>query len=155
MRLYLVQHAEAKSKEEDPSRPLTEKGFETIRNMASYAEKYLRIQVDQIIHSGKLRAKQTALVLAAHLYPTKGMAVDESLEPLANPNIWKERLTEIKTNIILVGHLPHLSKLAGQLLYMGESREVVTFKMGGILCLVKDEDGHWTIQWMVTPEILP
>ena len=26
MRIYLVQHAEAKPKEEDPERPLTEKG---------------------------------------------------------------------------------------------------------------------------------
>ncbi len=155
MKLYLIQHAEAKSKKEDLSRPLTEKGFETIRKMASYAEKYLNIQVDQIIHSGKLRAKQTASVLAAHLYPPKGIVIDIDLEPLADPKIWKERLAEAKIDIMLVGHLPHLSKLTGKLFYGDESREVITFEMGGILCLEKDEYGYWTIQWMVTPEILP
>ena len=56
MKLYLVQHAESKRKEEDPSRPLSEKGWEDIRKMAKYAEKYLHIQVNQIFHSGKLRA---------------------------------------------------------------------------------------------------
>lgn len=151
----MVQHAEAKSKEEDPSRHLTEGGFETIRKVANFAEKYLHIQVDQIIHSGKLRAKQTALVLAEHLYPVKGIAVDVDLEPLADPRIWKSRLIEVTKDIMLIGHLPHLKKLTGKLLYGDESREVVTFKMGGILCLEKDEDGQWTIQWMVTPEILP
>ena len=43
MRLYLVQHADAKLKEEDPSRPLSDKGWGDIRNVAKYAEKYLRI----------------------------------------------------------------------------------------------------------------
>ena len=56
MKLYLVQHAESKRKEGDPSRPLSEKGREDIRKMAKYAEKYLHIQVKQIFHSGKLRA---------------------------------------------------------------------------------------------------
>ncbi|MFQ6125166.1 MAG: phosphohistidine phosphatase SixA [Candidatus Heimdallarchaeota archaeon] len=155
MKLYLVQHAEAKNKETDPSRPLTEEGFKAIKKMASYAEKYLHIHIDQIIHSGKLRAKQTADVLSEYLHPTKGVVVSKDLEPLTDPKLWKKRLETATTDIMLVGHLPHLSKLTSKLFYEGESREVVTFKMGGILCLKKDEDNQWTIQWMVTPEIIP
>ncbi|MCH8022628.1 MAG: phosphohistidine phosphatase SixA [Thaumarchaeota archaeon] len=155
MRLYLVQHAEAKREEEDPSRPLSEKGLEDTRKVAKYAHEHLHIQADEIIHSGKLRAKQTAEVLADHLNPAKGVSVGEGLEPLADPKVWGKRLSEATANLMLVGHLPHLSRLAAQLLCGDTGSEVVAFKMAGIVCLEKDENDRWTLQWMVTPEILP
>jgi phosphohistidine phosphatase len=155
MRLYLVQHAEPKRKEEDPSRPLSEKGWEDIRKVAKYAEKHLQIQVEQIVHSGKLRAKQTAEVLAEHLHPVKAVTVAEGLEPLADPKVWKNRLAGTAENIVIVGHLPHLSKLTGHLLTGDESKEVITFRMAGITCLERDESGRWTVRWMITPEIIP
>lgn len=72
MFLYLVQHAEAKREEEDPSRPLSEKGLEEIKKVALYAER-LNIKVSQIFHSGKRRALQTAEVLAQHLRIERGI----------------------------------------------------------------------------------
>ena len=155
MKLYLVQHAESKRREEDPSRPLSEKGWSDIRKVAKYAEKHLDIEVSQIIHSGKLRAKQTAEVLAEYLQPTNGLRAAESLEPLAEPNVWKNRLDEITEDIMIVGHLPHLGKLAGHLLTEDEGKDVVTFRNGGIVCLDREESGRWSVQWVVTPEIIP
>ncbi len=38
MKLYLVQHGEAKKKEEDPLRPLSESGREDVQRVAKYAE---------------------------------------------------------------------------------------------------------------------
>ena len=155
MKLYLVQHAEPKRKEEDPSRPLSEKGWEDIRKMAKYAEKYLRIQVNQIFHSGKLRAKQTAEILAEHLHPAKVVMTAQGLEPLADPKVWKNRLDKTIENVMMVGHLPHLDKLSSSLLTGSEGKEVVAFRMGGIVCLERDESGRWTVQWAITPEIIP
>jgi phosphohistidine phosphatase len=155
MRLYLIQHAEAKSKEENPSRPLSEKGLKDIKKVAKYAQRNLRIQVAEIVHSGKLRAVQTANVLAEHLKPTKGPTTSKDLEPLANPGIWKNRLAETTKDIILVGHLPHLSKLSGLLLAGNEDNEIIEFRMGVIVCLERDESGRWSTKWMITPEILP
>jgi phosphohistidine phosphatase len=155
MRLYLAQHAEAKSKEEDPSRPLSENGWTTIRKVAKYSEKHLRIRVTEIIHSGKVRAKQTAEVLAKHLKPTKGITSSKYLEPLANPGFWKDRLTGKTKDIMLVGHLPHLSKLCGLLLTGNEDKETIGFKLGGIVCLERDEISRWITQWIVVPEIIP
>ena len=155
MRLYLVQHAEAKSKEENPSRPLSEKGLEDIKKVAKYAQKNLRIQVAEIVHSGKLRAVQTADVLAEHLKPTKGPTTSKDLEPLANPGIWKNRLAETTKDIVLVGHLPHLSKLSGLLLAGNEDKDIIEFRMGGIVCLERNESGRWSTKWMITPEIIP
>lgn len=155
MKLYLVQHAESKRKEEDPSRPLSERGREDIQKVAKYAEEYLSIQVNRIIHSGKLRAKQTAEVLADHLHPAKGVMAAEDIEPLADPKVWKNRLAETTEDIMVVGHLPHLGKLAGYLLTGDAGKDVLTFRMGGITRLERDESGRWTIQWMITPETIP
>jgi len=154
MKLYLIQHAESKRKEEDPGRPLSDKGCKNIEKMARYASEHLCIEVDRIVHSGKLRAKQTAEVLAEHLNPDICRVVDKNLEPLADLTIWKKSLAETSEGIMLVGHLPHLSKLASELLVGDENMEVVAFKMGGIVCLERDQQGRWTIQWMVNPEII-
>lgn len=155
MKLYLVQHAESKRKEEDYTRSLSDRGWKDIRKTANYAKEHLRIRVEQIVHSGKLRAKQTAEVLAEHLNPPKGVITDTNLEPLADPKAWKKRLGETTGDIMLVGHLPHLSKLASNLLAGDENKEVIAFRMGGIVCLERDQQRRWTIQWMITPDTTP
>ena len=155
MRLFFVQHAESKSKEEDPERPLSEKGLKDIKKTAVYAMNNLRIEVKQIFHSGKLRAQQTAEILAGCLTPQKEVKVNKDLEPLADPRIWQTRLAETNEDIALVGHLPHLSKLASALLVHDENKEVVAFRMGAILCLERGQQSGWTIQWLVTPETIP
>jgi len=151
--LYLVQHAEPKRKEEDASRPLSDKGWKDIKKIAEYAKDHLHINIEQIVHSGKLRAKQTAEVLAEYLNP-KEMVIDENLAPLANPKVWQKRLAERTKDIMLAGHLPHLGKLASILLVDNEDKGVITFRMGGIVCFEREQEGCWTILWMITPEII-
>lgn len=155
MKLYLVQHAESKRKEEDHTRSLSDRGWKDIRKTANYAKEHLRIKVEQIVHSGKLRAKQTAEVLAEHLNPPKAVITDTNLEPLADPKAWKKRLVETTEDIMLVGHLPYLSKLASYLLAGDENKEVIAFRMGGIVCLERDQQRRWTIHWMITPDTTP
>src|SRR5205807_2540846 len=64
MRLYLVQHGAAKSEAEDPQGGLTEEGQRTVERMADFPAA-LRLPLDRIEHSEKLRARQTAEILAA------------------------------------------------------------------------------------------
>jgi phosphohistidine phosphatase len=94
MRLYLVQHGEAKREEEDPSRPLTENGRIEVERVAEFLAR-AGVKVDRILHSGRLRAAQTAEILARHLRPSKGVERAEGLDPLADPNIWAEKLREV------------------------------------------------------------
>jgi len=154
MFLYLVQHAEAKSEEEDPSRPLSSKGIEDIKRVASHIS-ILNIEVDEIFHSGKLRARQTAEILTAILKIAKGITETDGLAPLDNSELWAERLTFKTTPVMLVGHLPHLGKLASLLLCGDIEENIVTFKMGGIVCLKRDNNKDWSLQWMILPELLP
>jgi phosphohistidine phosphatase len=153
MNLYLVQHAEAKKEDEDPLRPLSEKGIFDIQKIALYLS-MLSVNVDAILHSPKLRAKQTAEILFRALKPMGGLSEAEGLSPLDEPSIIAERLKDTRDSLIMVGHLPHLGRLASLLLCKDYNREIISFKMAGIVCLKRDEGEKWSLQWMLTPEVV-
>lgn len=153
MFLYLVQHAEAKREEEDPARGLTEKGFRDIVKVAAYAAK-LDVKIARIFHSGKTRALQTAQVLEEHLTPEKGISEIDGLTPMDDPDIWSKRIPQINDDVVLVGHLPHLARLSSLVLCGGKENNIIDFKMGGIVCLKRFEDKHWSVAWMITPEVV-
>ena len=150
-RAYLVQHGEAKRKEEDPQRPLTEKGRRDTEKIAEFLSR-TGVKINRIVHSGKLRAKQTAEIIASKL-GVNNIEEDSSLEPLADPEIWVRKLGEIKEDIMLVGHLPHLSLLAGLLLAGSKDIQPVKFTYSGVICLEKTENA-WKIAWMIIPDLL-
>jgi phosphohistidine phosphatase len=152
MLLYLVQHAEARKEEEDRSRGLTDKGFRDIAMTAVYAQK-LGVRASVIYHSGKKRAAQTAKVLADYLKPEKGVKETGDLAPLDDPALWSKRIAEVNEDIMLVGHLPYLAKLAGLLLCGDKEKMFVGFRMGGVVCLKRSDDGKWAMEWMISPEM--
>ncbi len=151
MTLYLIQHAEAKSEQEDPSRGLSEKGLSDIKKIAHHAAVGLYIKVSQIFHSGKKRAQQTAQILAENLHPDSGIAESGGLAPMHEPKIWAERLSSIEEDIMLVGHLPHIGRLAALLICDDENKKAINFKMGGIVCLKRNEDMSWSLEWTLMP----
>ncbi len=153
MTLYLVRHAEAKAEQEDPSRGLSENGLSDIKKTAGHAAG-LSIRVNQIFHSSKKRAMQTARVLAECLHPDKGVAESDGLNPMDEPGIWAERLTDIQEDIMLVGHLPHLGRLTALLVCGNKDRKVVNFKAAGIMCLKRNEDMSWSLEWMLIPSMV-
>lgn len=149
MKIYLVQHGESKPETEDPSRPLTDKGRNEVESVARHIAS-LGLEVSQIWHSGRLRAKQTADILAQHLMPPRGVNQQEGLGPLDDPEKAKELLLQVRESLLIVGHLPHLSKLVS-LLILGETdKEVIRFRMGGMVCLARSGDS-WLIDWAITP----
>jgi phosphohistidine phosphatase len=153
MFLYLVQHAEAKGKEEDPARDLTEKGRRDSERVARYL-KGLQVQVRQIFQSGKTRAQSTAAILAAQVQATAGVSAAPGLAPLDDPDIWAERLASLDEDVMLVGHLPHLGRLAGLLLSGDKERSVINFQMGGVVRLRRLDAGRWAVDWLVVPDIV-
>lgn len=64
MKLYLVQHGEASAKTVDPERPLTELGRTDVEQLARFLGE-AGVRIERVMHSGKLRAVQTAECLAA------------------------------------------------------------------------------------------
>ena len=55
---------------------------------------------------------------------------------------------------MLVGHLPYMSKLASLLLCGDETKPVIAFQTGGVLCLQRAGRDAWSVRWMVTPNIV-
>lgn len=155
MKLYLVQHGEAKPEEEDPERSLTENGVAGIRRVASFIIRATDISVQMILHSGKKRALQTAELFAEKFKPPKGVELGKELNPMSLPWGWVERLAQMEEDIMLVGHLPHLQKLSALLLCQDENKPIIKFQCGGVISLFKDESGIWSLIWMITPQIVP
>ncbi len=152
MDLFLVQHGEAKSEAEDPERPLTDRGTETVRRMANWAAE-IGLKVDQIRHSGKRRAEQTAMLLAERLSPPQGVIVVPGLKPNDDVRPVAEELQDQQGSVMLVGHLPHLSRLAGLLLTGDSERTVIRFQMAGIVCL-SNQESQWAVHWIMRPDLL-
>lgn len=148
---YLVQHGEAKPKEEDPERPLTRQGRDDVARVARDLVPR-SLELGRILHSGKRRAAETAEILATHLEPREGVEEAEGLGPLDDPAEARRLLEEADRPLMLVGHLPHLSRLASSLLTGDQEREVVSFRNGGVLCLESGEQG-WEVSWYLTPEL--
>jgi phosphohistidine phosphatase len=154
MMLYLVQHGEAKRKEEDPKRPLTARGEEDVRRVAEFARR-AGVQVDQIRHSGKRRAEQTADILARALRPPHGVMAVSGLNPEDPVEPVARALAAESASLMLVGHLPFLAALAAELITGNHELPVVRFQMGGIVGLERNGSGDWSLAWMVTPDLLP
>lgn len=153
MMLYLVQHGEAQREEVDPARPLSGKGRADVRKVALFAAG-AGVRVERLFHSCKLRARETADIMGEVLGPVAGSAETDGLAPLDDPAIWAERLQAMTAATMLVGHLPHLQRLAGLLLCGTAEKQGVAFAMGGIVALERDEAGNWSLRWMVIPDLV-
>ena len=154
MKLYLVQHGKAKKKDESPDRPLNGEGKNASKKTACFAAEQAHISVNAVLHSGKTRARDTAEIMAAYLCPVKGMIEEKDLLPNDDPQEWASRLSGEKEDIMLVEHLPQLSKLASLLLAGSDEKFSIDFKNSGIVCLQRDDSSNWMLSWAVTPEIL-
>jgi len=154
VRVYLVQHGVAKTKEEDPARPLTPEGREEVERVArTAAARGVRPAV--ILHSGKARAQETAEILAAHTRPEDGLRAVKGLAPDDAPRRARKRIEEARGPLMLVGHLPHLGRLASLLLTGSDEGEIVAFRKGGVVCLERgDEDERFAVAWLLTPELV-
>ena len=153
MRLYLVQHGRACSEAEDKSKPLSDVGRRDMARMAEFV-KGLDLSVDYLWHSGKVRAAQTAELLAEEIVVRRGKAARDGLGPLDDVGGLRDELLGVAEDVMIVGHLPFLSRLASVLLGGCESSDTVAFQNGGIVCLCRGEQDRWQIEWLVTPQLI-
>ena len=55
---------------------------------------------------------------------------------------------------MLVGHLPHMAKLASLVLCGNTDKKVIDFEMGCIVCLSRDDDLSWSTDWIIKPKMI-
>jgi phosphohistidine phosphatase len=151
--LILVRHGEARSTEEDPARPLSTDGMVQAERMASWLAE-LGPEVDEVRHSGKARAQQTAYVFATRLglkpslvRGVSGMAPNDEPTPVARA------LEAGEESIVLVGHLPFLAKLASLLIVGDPSRVSLRFADAGVVALAR-VGSVWQVVAVLSPEMI-
>jgi phosphohistidine phosphatase len=153
MRLYLVQHGEAISKDADPERSLTENGRRDVERMAAFLKR-AGVSVSRVIHSGKLRAQQTAKILAEAVAEVKELDTTDMIGPNSPPGPFAQEVNELATDTMVVGHLPFMAHMVSHLAVGIAEQLVVSYRPGSVVCLERSDEGGWVVAWMVRPELL-
>ncbi|PHV12731.1 SixA phosphatase family protein [Chitinimonas sp. BJB300] len=150
MNLILWRHAEAEDGNDDIARRLTSRGHKQAAKIAAWLQ--TRLPADTyIIASEAVRARQTA----AALYPNH--AVDARLNPGTSvaDHLAVAGWPSCRGNVVIVGHQPHLGRLAASLLAGFEADWSV--KKGGIWwlqCRIRDEAKQTILKTIMTPDQL-
>ncbi|RMH09528.1 MAG: phosphohistidine phosphatase SixA [Nitrospirae bacterium] len=151
--LFLIQHGEAMTEAEHPARPLTARGRGEVEQVAAWLAHSGLPRPREIWHSGKRRAEETAQVFAQALAlepavrAMDGLAPNDAILPIAR------NLGHLNREVMIVGHLPFLSRLASWLVADREEPPIVRFRMGGVVGLEQEHD-RWVIVAVITPEMV-
>ena len=152
MALYLVQHGKSLPKEADPDQKLSAQGISDATRIAGVAQGY-GVKVAQIRHSGKRRARQTAQIMAKHLTPREQPMEIGGLNPTDDVITFARTLSS-QNDLMVVGHLPFLSRLVSYLITGSLTTGVFRFQNAGIVCMDQETgSGAWVITWTLMPEI--
>ncbi|MBN2289028.1 MAG: phosphohistidine phosphatase SixA [Candidatus Glassbacteria bacterium] len=152
MKLYLVRHGEAKTELEDVSKPLNEKGRQDVRHLGRTL-KNMNVRVPRIVHSGRLRAEETAKLLAdslegaAEVKKMKGLAPNDSIGPTLD---WVNAEEE---DLMIVGHLPFLASLLEELVRVSDPEELPKFDSGNLVGVERIGDS-WQIFRHIGPNMI-
>ena len=151
MSLYLVQHGKSHSKETDPERSLTDEGKKETIRIAEVAKGY-GILISGILHSGKKRAAETADIFGSYFELKDSITEKTGMSP--NDDVVEFSRGIADKNIMYVGHLPFMERLASYLIIGSSDKTVFKFQNSGIVCLDFDSDtGTWRIKWSLMPHI--
>ena len=155
MALFLVQHGICLAKDKDPEKGLSEIGIEETHRLAPVAKGY-KIPVNQIFHSGKKRARQTAEIYHQALELETAVNVLKGINPMDDVRAFAANL-DSSANWMVVGHMPFMERLVSYMITGDETVRVYQFQNSGIVCLDAlrrdDKETNWFIKWTLNPNI--
>jgi phosphohistidine phosphatase len=145
---YLVRHGAAAPGSPDAARPLTAAGRSGVEALGRALRTH-DVAVAEIRHSGLVRARETAEILGHALAPRQGVVAAAGLAPEDDPEVARAELELAPAPVMLVGHLPHLERLA--LMLLGSARaEALRFAPATAVGLARD-GGGWRLALVVAP----
>ena len=145
MRLLLVHHGDALPSEVDPQRPLSSVGRAAVDLLAARVAAR-GVKPTAIWHSGKLRARQTAEAFWRACNPLAELKAVRGLQPDDRPRTMIQALSDVRGDLLIVGHMPNLPRLLGALT-TGDLDAAPPFPLHGIVALERVEDGRWEERW--------
>lgn len=162
MNIYIVRHAIAEQRgtpgyDDDSQRPLTDKGRKKMKKIVK-GLRQLGVELDTILSSPYVRARDTAKILAEEFGLEEKLAFTDNLTPSNNFDRLINEINEKYNveNLALVGHEPMLSSFIS-FLTTGNTNADIMLKKGGVSCLVAEDLSsrhHATLLWLLTPAIM-
>lgn len=152
-RLILVRHGQSTSTTENPERPLAIDGRRHAETVATWLEA-CGYEVEEILHSSKLRARQTAKIFGNRLgVHAARVRVTDGLKPHDDPEPVAEMIEDDRRSIMIVSHLPFLNRLISRLLVEDPDRLQFQFSDAGAVILA-GVSGGWRIEAVVGHQML-
>jgi len=154
MIIYLARHGDYLNGSDDFTRGLSERGRTDVAAVAEEM-KNRDVLIRATLHSGKLRAQQTAEILADELMSSSVISLAEGLTPNDDPVAFEmQYFPTLAPETLIVGHLPFMGLLVSHLLTGDPGRSPEAFEAGSVVCLEQAEDGKWTKLWTLHPSHL-
>ena len=148
--IVLVHHGDALGPEVDPMRPLSTPGRAASARLAAAAAAR-GVSPDEVWHSGKLRARQTAELFWRACNPLAAFSAARGLQPTDPPRWMRDQLAEDSRSILLVGHMPHLARLLRVLCGEPPDGVATDFPLHGCVALERHGD-TWKELWRLQSE---
>lgn len=152
MKVYLMRHGEADEKRMPEGRHLSERGKADMNRLAAHLAP-LKIELDYVFHSEKLRARETAAILSGSFLVKEPLELRSYLSPESEITQMVEEIYALDCDVLLVGHMPFMGKLLSQLVVRDEATPVAAFRTGTLVCLEQVERERWAVSWMLTPDL--
>ena len=99
-------------------------------------------------HSGKLRARQTALAFWRTCNALAEFSATPDLQPTDPPSRMRDRVRGESRDLLIAGHFPHLPRLLSLLVNAN-----VSFPQHGVVALETTDEGEtWKELWRFAPD---
>jgi len=138
MKIFLLRHTQAAYGVADPDRPLTATGHKMATGLAKFVAHHSGYRFSEIWCSPYLRARETAkpfLHLHGHEHP---LTLMDELVPGGDPEFLVNKLVQAEKPVLVVGHNPHLTRVARRLLGLDHSQSTIVFKKGMLFVFKSD-----------------
>jgi len=152
MAVYLMRHGSCLSTGIDPRRPLSDEGIREVEAVARTVSMF-DIAPSGIRHSGKLRARQTAEIMASCFGVDISIGEMDGLLPEDDAVVFAESLRGDE-NTLFVGHLPFMERVVSYAITRDPAMPVVRFQTASCVCLENDvQNSRWVVRWAVMPPL--
>ena len=156
LQLHLLRHADAGDpgawRGDDDERPLSDKGYEQAERLALHLA-LLGFEPDAILSSPKVRARQTAEIVASAV--GQEVRIDDRLGGGLSLQTVEAILRDVgeAARPVLVGHDPDFSELLSSL--TGARLEMKKGALARIDLPDALRDGAGQLRWLLPPDLLP
>lgn len=153
MRLYIVQHGDALPKDINPDRPLSDRGRADIQRLTEWLSSR-NFHVEQILHSGKARAKETAEMLRPLLESRDEIHASDGLAPNDSPEAFLMQVRRSRKDTLVASHMPFVARTVSQALTGETDQQLVEFVPGSVAGIESSDGVSWRLFMFVRPEFL-